>query len=265
MKWANNLLFRNRRFSFFVLGLLLSLLLFALQQNQKIFVSKALQTIFYMPYWSVTDKIDQMLSLYDLNVALQAELVKLKLERLTFEEERLENQQFRQMLEFLPRPDYEVVPAHIFAYDQGRRLSSLVIKGSTELSSFLPIVDRNGLVGKISSATGRVATVSLLTGPNCRVAARDKETRALGIVKWQAGRGLYFDNVALDIEVMVGDTLISSGLGGVFPDGLIIGVVTSVGTSPTRFFKEIRVRPAVDFGSLDNVMVLRPQGEGNAP
>jgi rod shape-determining protein MreC len=264
MKWASNLLYRNKRFSLFVLGILVSLLLFALQLNQKAVICRIVQTAFYSPYWSVADKVEQLLNVYELNAALQQELIKLRFERIRYEEERVENEQFREMLQFLPRPEYDIIPAHVFAYDQGRRLSSLVIKGNRDLKPFLPVVDRNGLVGKISAATGRVAAVSLLTGPNCRVAARDKETRALGVVKWQAGRGLYFDNVALDVEVVVGDTLISSGLGGVFPEGLIVGIVSSVSTSPTRFFKEIRVKSAVDFGSLDNVMVLFPKEEESA-
>ena len=121
MKWATNLLFRNRRFSLFVLGLLSALLFVALPLNQRTLISKIVQSVFYIPYWSVADKLDQLLSVYDLNVALQAELVRLKLERVRFEEEKLETEQFRSMLEFLPLPEYEIVPAHVQAQIVARR------------------------------------------------------------------------------------------------------------------------------------------------
>jgi len=55
-----------------------------------------------------------------------------------------------------------------------------------------------------------------------------------------------------------GDTIISSGMGGVFPEGLTVGVVAKVDTIPTEVFKRVKVEPFVDFGSLDNVMVMKP-------
>jgi rod shape-determining protein MreC len=259
MKWVANLPLRNRRVLFLFVGLLLALILISLKLQQKAFVCRLIQTGIYQPFWYLAARANRFLDVYEVNTDLQAELVRLKLERRTYEESKLENEQFREMLELLPKPEYDVVPALVFAYDQGRRHSSLTIKASEKLERFLPVVNQNGLVGRIGSASDKVATVSLLVGPMRRVAARDQRTRSLGIVKWQAGRGLYLDDVAFDNQVNVGDTLISSGLGGVFPEGLVIGVVTSVGTSPSGFFQKIRVRPAVDFGSLDNVMVLRPR------
>ncbi len=259
MKWLTDALHHNKRFSFFLSGLLLALLLFVLPAASKLLVARVVQTIWYQPFWQISGKLEHLSTVYDVNVALQAQLARLQLERLTYEESRVENERFREMLQFLPRPQFDILPAAVVAYDQGHRLSTLVIKGAEPLADLLPVVDENGLVGKITTGGTRTATVSLLVGPNCRVAARDKRSRSLGIVKWQAGRGLYLDNVAPENEVAAGDTLISSGLGGVFPEGLIIGTVASVAVQPGSFFLRIKVDPAVDFGSLDNVMVLRPR------
>lgn len=260
MKWPTDALYHNKRFSLFATGLLLALLLFVLPTASKLMVARVVQTIWYKPFWQISGKLENLLTVYDVNVALQAELTRLELERLTYEESSLENARFREMLQLLPKPQFDIIPADAVAYDQGQRRSTLVIEAAAPLAPLLPVVDERGLVGKITSSTGRTGTVSLLVGPNCRVAARDKHTRSLGIVKWQAGRGLYLDNVAPENEISVGDTLISSGLGGVFPEGLIVGTVISVASQPGSFFLRVDVEPAVDFGSLDNVMVLKPRG-----
>jgi len=162
------------------------------------------------------------------------------------------------MLRLLPRPDYKLISADVIAHDQGRRWSSAIIRASEYIDQFLPVVDEKGLVGKIASSTGSVATVSLLIGPNCRVAARDNQTRTLGIIKWNTGRRLLLDGVAVENNVFPGDTIISSGMGGVFPEGLAVGVVAKVDTIPAEVFKQVVVEPFVDFGSLDNVMVMKP-------
>ncbi len=241
-----------------VAGLIIPLLLYALQSGQKTFAARPIQQIFYGPFWSISNQLTSLLYVYKNNVALKAENVRLKFERMSFEQSRVQNEHYREMLLLLPRPDYKLIPADVIAHDQGRRWSAVMIRGAETIDPFLPVVDEDGLVGKVASTTGSVATVSLLIGPNCRVAARDLQTRTLGIVKWNSGRGLLFDGVAIETDVYPGDTLISSGMGGVFPEGLTIGIVAEVDTVATAVFKKIVVEPTVDFSSLDNVMVLKP-------
>ena len=103
-------------------------------------------------------------------------------------------------------------------------------------------------------------TVELLTSPNCRAAARDANTRVLGIVRWTGGKRLLLDNVSISDTVAVGDTVITSGLGGVFPEGLPVGIIVSVVTGESPFFKSIILDPFVDFGALEELIVLRKSG-----
>jgi rod shape-determining protein MreC len=258
MKWTSGRLYRNRKLLLTVSGLVIPLLLSALLLGEKTFVTSLIHGVFYSPFWALSNKVTSLLHVYKDNVDLQAQIVRLKFQERRNELDRIENKRYRDMLLLLPRDGYRMIPADVVAYDQGRRLSTAVIKASEEMERFRAVVDENGIVGKISSTSGTTATVSLLVGPNCRVAARDVRTQALGIVKWYSGRGLYFDDVALDADVEQGDTLVSSGLGGVFPEGIYIGVVDTIETSSSAFFKQIRIDPFVDFGSLDVVMVMEP-------
>jgi rod shape-determining protein MreC len=260
MRWATGRLYRHRKIYAIASGLAIPLLLFALQLNQKTFLAGIIQKGFYSPFWAFSNKIGTLFEVYQTNISLKSEIVRLKFDKIADEQKRLENERFRRMLNLPPRVDFRQIPADVVSYEQGRAKTSMVIRAGEVLERFLPIVDEDGLVGKISSTTGYVATVSLLTGPNCRVAARDEQTRTLGIIKWRSGNELILDDVAMEHDVFVGDTLVSSGMGGVFPEGLMIGTVTLVDTIPSAFFKEIKVEPAVDFGSLDNVMALKPIG-----
>jgi rod shape-determining protein MreC len=261
MKWTSGRLYRNRKLLLTVSGLVIPLLLSAFLIGEKTFVTSVIHGVFYSPFWALSNKVTSLVHVYDNNVDLQSQLVRLKFEEKRSEFERKENARYREMLLLLPRDGYRIVPADVVAYDQGRRLSTAVIRASEDLERFRAVVDENGIVGKISSSSGRVATVSLLVGPNCRVAARDTRTQALGIVKWYSGRGLYLDDVSLDADVEQGDTLVSSGLGGVFPEGINIGVVDTLETTSSAFFMQIRVTPFVDFGALDVVMVMDPLEE----
>ncbi len=258
MKWTSGRLYRNRKLLLTVSGLLIPLLLSAFLIGEKTFVTSVIHGFFYSPFWALSNKVTSLVHVYQNNTDLQAQIVRLRFEERRSQLDREENSRFREMLQLLPRDDYRIIPADVVAYDQGRRLSTAVIRAGTELERFRAVVDEHGIVGKISSSSGRVAAVSLLVGPNCRVAARDTRTQALGIVKWYSGRGLYFDDVSLDADVEQGDTLVSSGLGGVFPEGINIGVVDTIETTSSAFFMQIRVAPFVDFGALDVVMVMEP-------
>ena len=258
MKWTSGRLYRNRKLLLTISGLVIPLLLSAFLIGEKTFVTSVIHSVFYSPFWALSNKVTSLLHVYKDNVDLQSQIVRLKFDERRHELDRVENDRYREMLLVLPRDNYRIIPADVVAYDQGRRLSTAVIRAGEDISRFRAVVDEHGIVGKTSSSSGRIATISLMVGPNCRVAARDTRTQALGIVKWYSGRGLYFDDVSLDADIERGDTLVSSGLGGVFPEGINIGIVDTIETSSSAFFKQIRVAPFVNFGALDVVMVMEP-------
>jgi len=99
--------------------------------------------------------------------------------------------------------------------------------------------------------------VYLLTEPRCRVAARVKRSREQGILRYELGRGMYLDNCPRQGDVVIGDTVLTSGLGGIFPEGLVIGTVKRVDTPEKEFFYNIAVEPAINFNGLDELYVLK--------
>ncbi len=244
----------------------LSVLLIILPQDFKIDLSAVIFKITYDPFYSFRNYVKELEGVRDANRKLQEKIVELSLRNSWLNEEHLENQRLRQLMEFRQNLDYRVIPAEVLAAEPNRRYFSIMIdKGSGNgVNRNMPVVNVNGLVGKVVEATTSSAVVQLMIDPNFRASAQDEKTRVLGIIKLWSGSRLRLDNVPLQEEVNVGDRIITSGLGGIFPSGIKIGVITAMeGVQDSSkldrsfgIFKMIEVTPYVGFNSLDEVFVL---------
>ncbi len=119
----------------------------------------------------------------------------------------------------------------------------------------MPVVTEDGLVGRISRVSANASQVTLITDTVSSVNARLLSSRAEGAVQGQVG-GLRMTFIDLGTRVQEGDTVITSGLGGNFPEGIIIGQVTSVRQAESELFREAEVRSLNNFDRLENVMVI---------
>jgi rod shape-determining protein MreC len=127
-----------------------------------------------------------------------------------------------------------------------------------------PVITQDGLVGRVTALTGSAAQVTLLTDEESAVPALDLDssTNARGLVRRGQGDGsLVLDLVPKEAAVGEGDQIVTAGsrskqFPSLFPRGIAIGTVTSVGRTDTSTFTHVQVQPFVDFGSLDSVIVL---------
>jgi rod shape-determining protein MreC len=126
-----------------------------------------------------------------------------------------------------------------------------------------PVVTPGGLVGTVDRLEGSRARVRLLRNPNSPVGVRDIRSRVVGIVEWDPGRQrLIMKFVPTQADVAEGDTLVSSGLGGIFPPGLPVGLIEKVVNSDERLTQDVVVQPFARFDRLDEVLVLLSAGNG---
>ena len=95
----------------------------------------------------------------------------------------------------------------------------------------------------------------LITDASSAVASLLQDNRARGICRGQ-GEQLVFDFVLRQEEVQVGDRVVTSGMGGIFPKGLVVGHVKSINRQEYGLFQAIEVSPTVDFSHLEEVLVL---------
>lgn len=124
------------------------------------------------------------------------------------------------------------------------------------ISVGMPVTDSLGVIGQTVEVGASSATVRLITDENSSVAAMVQSSRAQGMLTGSADGSLHLTMVGSDQSVSVGDTIITSGLGGVFPKGLPLGTVTNVTQSSGSSYLDIEVDPLVSTENYEEVLVV---------
>jgi rod shape-determining protein MreC len=191
------------------------------------------------------------------NVRLQSENRRLAAELNNVEEIRLANERLRLLLEFKDTVDLPTLPAQVIAVDASSWFRTVLIdKGDTDgIREGMPVVAAEGIVGRVIRSAPRESRVLLLTDASSAVASLVQRNRTRGVVRGQ-GDILTLDFVLRQKDIEVGDRIVTSGTGGVFPKGLVIGEVTRTAREKYGLFQTVTVAPAVDFARLEEVLVL---------
>jgi rod shape-determining protein MreC len=115
------------------------------------------------------------------------------------------------------------------------------------------------LIGKVSEVYSNSAKVILLSDASSSINVSDSETSAKGILSGEYGLGIIIEMVEQTDVLRVGDDIVTSGLGGAMPKGLLIGKVDQVSTSPDKLFQQAVVRPTVKYSNLNVVFVIKEE------
>jgi rod shape-determining protein MreC len=188
---------------------------------------------------------------------LDAESRRLRGELATREELQRENERLRRLLDFTATQSWPTVAARVIAEDASSWFRTIEIdRGRAQgVVEGLPVVDAAGLVGRVISSAAHSARVLLITDASSAVAVLVQDERIRGICRGQ-GRGVALDFALIADEIKVGDGVVTSGFGGVFPKGLVVGYVRSVRRERSGLFQTVDVEPAVDFAHLEEVLVV---------
>jgi rod shape-determining protein MreC len=206
------------------------------------------------------------------NARLKKEVKELRQKVIRAQTAVTENERIRELLEFVDGPKFpegfdgvatRVVGRPPSVYDQ----DLLIAAGSSDgIERNDPVVTEDGLVGLITDVTSNGAKVTLLTDQSSAVSAMVLESEAAGIVRHgpSDSSALVLDRVGKDELVEEGDLVITAGwrsgkLESLYPRGIPIGTVKSVGQQDVDLYKRIQVAPLVDFDSLAEVIVLVPK------
>jgi rod shape-determining protein MreC len=198
--------------------------------------------------------------LSDENQALRAENERLNAEVARLRENETRLQQLSQLLEVKQaHPDEQFLAANVFARDPSNVKEMVAIdRGKRDgVREGMAVVTEGGsLVGSITSVFDDYAWVTLITDPDSAISAMIQESRAQGVVSGSYSRRLTMEFLRQAAVVNEGDTVLTSGIGGDFPSGLVIGRVSAVESSRQEIFKNVTVEPLASLSRLETVLVL---------
>ncbi len=191
-----------------------------------------------------------------------------------FQQERARAERARQLerlLGFQQDLQVETTPASVIGASASLEFRGITIdRGlNTGVTANMAVIAPTGLVGRIVTPTAHASKVQLLIDRNAAAGALVERTRAQGIVVGSGADMLRMDFVAATGDVKVGDTIVTSGVDGIYPKGFVIGKVEQVDNG-NGIYKSIRVRPSVEFNKLEDVLVVKTpaarvaHGEGHS-
>jgi rod shape-determining protein MreC len=192
------------------------------------------------------------------NQELEDEVAQLKTELAKREEAAIQNDALKDQLGFAQESGFKLAQAEIISQDPTNYQQVLTIdRGSgAGIKKDMVAVTRGLLVGRVIATTPSTAKVRLITDFRSAVPVLDQQTRASGITRGGRGFGLNLEMVPQTDELRKDDVLITSGFGGEYPKGLIVGTVDTVEKRDTDVFQTAEVRPAVDFRRLEDLFII---------
>ncbi len=172
---------------------------------------------------------------------------------------RQENRRLEVLLEFGRHEAETVALARVVGRSPDNWFEYLVInKGSSHgVRPGQVAISARGLVGRVATASNLSSSIMLLTDPESGVGAMVRRSGDTGVILGRGGLGyLQLELFARDADIVVGDVVVTSGLGEIFPGGLPIGTVTEIGHGHAGLIRVARVQPSVDFNRLHELLLL---------
>jgi rod shape-determining protein MreC len=193
------------------------------------------------------------------NQALQEEVRQLRIEVGGLQETASEYARVSRLLQMGNRVGAEAVIAKVIGKDTTNWFRTLLIDRGTNqgIQRQMTVVTAEGLVGRVVDVTPLASRVQLITDSESAVGVLTQRGRIIGVVAGSQGGTIQIKYLPLMADVAVGDRIITSGMGGIFPKGIPVGTVVR-SSRPTNgtLFQLVEAKPHADFSHLEEVMVL---------
>jgi rod shape-determining protein MreC len=192
------------------------------------------------------------------NLRLKERLAQLEGQQRRMVELEAENHHLADLLELRDALGTTAIAANVIGSDAiGLSRTLMLSEGDRQgLRRDMAVISINGVVGKLIAVSHDAARVLLISDHNSALEAFDQRSRARGIVAGIVEDGLAMKYVDRSEDIKSGDMIVTSGLDGIFPRGLLVGTVARVSQEGPGLFLNIEVKAAVDFHELEQVMIL---------
>lgn len=178
-------------------------------------------------------------------------------------EVEIENKRLRKLLDFSTKLTSQMLPAEVVATAPITSFKTIKInKGSFEgVNRGMAVVTADGVVGRVVNVIPHYSNVLLLSDPLSAIDVLIQRTRARGILEGAGGTRASLKYIRRLEDVQVGDSVVTSGLGGSFPKGIIVGKVSKVNKAKYGMTQDVQVSPSVDFHKIEEIFVVKSIGK----
>jgi rod shape-determining protein MreC len=192
------------------------------------------------------------------NKNLNKKINELKAVIVSYQESYKEAQRLKKLLSLSDDYNYQFISARVIGREQAALSRVILInKGSSDgLKAGMPVLAPPGLIGRLVDVSWNVSRVLLFIDENSNIDAIVQRNRTQGIISGAGSRGMIFKYISKTQDVKEGDVIVSSGMGGVFPKGMLIGQVIHVDRQDGGLFLKITVAPFADFSKLEEILIL---------
>ncbi|HEY4485811.1 MAG TPA: rod shape-determining protein MreC [Nitrospiria bacterium] len=206
----------------------------------------------------VWDGYIRLRSVRDENIQLRKTMAQLQNENIRLLEADQTNRRLTQLLALKSSVPYSLTAARVIGRDSSNWYHSLTIdKGMKDgITSDMGVISPSGVVGRVSKVGPNFSQVLLLTDRNSAVAALIQTSRDEGLIEGTENGLAKIKYVSLLSSAQKGDLVLTSGLTGTFPKGILIGTIGTLAKSDTELFQQAEVVPSADFSRLEEVQVI---------
>ena len=258
MHWIIQFILRYRNFSSLLATVLLCLLMLNANMQRQHQIIRTLTMSIFFPFQFTLSKATEAKNIFAENKKLKQEITLLSTRCSQLEESAQENIRLRELLGFKCQFPFSLLPARTVVHEPSFLFRSVVINAGREqgVSLYMPVVNKEGVVGKVIQVLSQISLVQILRDPAECISVMIRRTEEIGILETNDSRNFFiqFRNHA---DILQGDTVVTSGLGGIYPRGLDVGVVREIKDTRDPLFKKVFIEPVVDFNRLEEVFVIK--------
>ncbi len=235
-----------------------SIILILTHQNSSNSFSVKLTDAVSIAGWPTSASV-KLLGLWAENRKLRKVLAERTFETAQIEQLQNENERLRRMLDLQVKSPFNLMAAEVIGSTADIGINGIIInRGYIDgLSINMAVITCDGLVGRIYRVNEYSSIVQLLTDPNMGIAARIGKSGEGGILHSNATGKLNLEGINISKSPEVGDSIVTSGVGGIFPPNILIGWIRKVQPSSEGWLYDIEVTPSVNIAHLEEVFVVR--------
>ena len=210
---------------------------------------------------ALSDLFDSYVLLVNLkreNVALKRTVAKLREENNFLREKAIASERLRNLLRFSKKIPGTMLPVQIIGIDPSSWFRTIVIDKGTKhgVNRGMAVVSPEGIVGHVLQASPHCAKVLLITDFNSSIDAIIQRGRARGLVEGNGESLCRLKYAPRTHDIQLGDRVVTSGLGGRYPKGLVIGKISKIKKKSYGLFQQAEIIPSVNFTKLEEVFVI---------